>query len=84
LLNLSCFLFNVFCDSEFLCFLEINFSKLSSLKAYQPILCFYTRWETIEISQFRKEQTAFQVVRPRVRQIEARVSEGKIAMNVTL
>jgi hypothetical protein len=41
-----------------------------SLKAYQAILCLYTRWETIEISQSRKEQTEFQVVCPRVRQIE--------------
>jgi hypothetical protein len=55
-----------------------------SLKAYQAILCFYTRWETIEISQSRKEQTAFYVVRPRIRQIEGRVSEGKMAMNVSV
>jgi hypothetical protein len=55
-----------------------------SPKAYQAILCFNTRWETIEISQSRKKQTAFQVVRPRARQIEVRVSAGgKMAMNVT-
>jgi hypothetical protein len=55
-----------------------------SLKAYQAILHFNTRWETIEISQSRKEQTAFLVVCPWVRQIEVRVSAGKMVMNVTV
>jgi hypothetical protein len=55
-----------------------------SLKAYQAILYFYTRWETIEISQSRKEPTVFQVVCPRVRQLEVRGSASKMAMNVTV
>jgi hypothetical protein len=56
-----------------------------SLKAYQAILYFCARCETIEVSQSApKEQTAFQVVCPRARQIKVRVSAGKMAMNVNV